>query len=617
MINEDKTDLTQPVSSSEGSETNSDQAGLTTPRCASEPDEQATFVQEKQATFIQKAGDAKTFKAEPLLLIDDRFAVQQEIGRGGIGVTWLALDRRDNDNQVVIKALLERPNEKDGAWVERKFREEGRALSRIDHPGVVKFISSGVMPDGKPYLAMEYVEGDNLRAFIEPEKGVDEFDIAASHIRQLGEAISAAHDAGIYHRDLKPENIMVSFSDGEERIKVIDFGIATVKESLDDKTKATVLAGSARYIAPEQIMGKPTAASDIYALGVIAYEMITGRTPFNPDLRHPLAAMQQLLEMQRKGVRVRPKDLRPSLPDEAQEIILKALSFHPSERHKRADEFGRELASSLIEHDADQLVESHFNQSLASVVPPTRQVSGAQDAPVKEGRTEPAEPGKNLAHRIGLYIAGLLIATTVFFGLWYFKSESNERTGTNPPAEARERILSHWVLAQKYAGRKPVGEPVRLLGGEMYFHTGDELKLFITSADSGHLYLLSEEPTKNGVHYNLLFPTPRANNSTSSIEANAEVATDWIFFEGSARTEKVWVIWSASPIDQLESEIEKWKAPEYLGEIKDTARVTFIGSLLEQNLKTKLQVEQDEANRRMVLKGKGDTIIRALSFTHL
>ncbi len=254
----------------------------------------------------------------------------------------------------------------------------------------------------------------------------------------------------------------------------------------------------------------------------------------------------------------------------------------------------------------------------APVVPPTQQISGEQDASVKEDGIELAEPGRSPARRIGLYIAVLLIAATmVFFGLRYFKSESNERAGTNPPAEARERTLSHWALAQKYTGKKPVGEPVRLIGGEMYFHTGDELKLFVTSADAGHLYILSEEPTKNGIQYNLLFPTPKANDSASYIKANAEIATDWTFFEGSAMTEKVWVIWSASPIDQLESEIEKWKSPRYLGEIKDTTTVTFIRTIIEENLNTKLQVEQDEANRRMVVKGKGDTIVRALSFTHL
>jgi serine/threonine-protein kinase len=207
---------------------------------------------------------------------------------------------------------------------------------------------------------MEFIEGYDLRSQIKPEKGISDFDRIARLTLQLGAAINAAHLAGIYHRDLKPENILIHPGADGEQVKIIDFGIATVKESLDEKTKTTALAGSLRYMAPEQIRGKPTAATDIYALGAIAYEMVTGRAPFNPDLRHPLAALQQLLEMQRQGVRVMPKDLRPSLPEEAQAVILRALAFQASQRYLSANEFGVALATSLTELDEDELTERYL-----------------------------------------------------------------------------------------------------------------------------------------------------------------------------------------------------------------------------------------------------------------
>src|SRR5262249_28081067 len=155
---------------------------------------------------------------------------------------------------------------------------------------------------------------------------------------------------------LKPENVLLArrAAPPGDLVKVIDFGIATVKNTVDEKTRATVLAGSVRYMAPEQLYGKPSASTDIYAMGALAYEMITGRTPFNPDLKHPLAAMQQLIEMQKNGVRVKPQDLRPSLPDEAQQVILKALSFNIADRYQRADDFGNALANALTSHDEDQ-----------------------------------------------------------------------------------------------------------------------------------------------------------------------------------------------------------------------------------------------------------------------
>src|SRR5205823_6779753 len=123
--------------------------------------------------------------------------------------------------------------------------------------------------DNKPFLVMEYIKGGNLRTEIDPTKGLKGgLNRVARLIKQLGKAITAAHSVGVYHRDLKPENIMLAEQeDGSEQVKVIDFGIATVKESYDEKTKATVFAGSLLYMAPEQITGTPIAASDIYALG--------------------------------------------------------------------------------------------------------------------------------------------------------------------------------------------------------------------------------------------------------------------------------------------------------------------------------------------------------------
>jgi class 3 adenylate cyclase len=177
----------------------------------------------------------------------------------------------------------------------------------------------------------------------------------ANFISKLGQAISAAHDVGVYHRDLKPENILLcgrqAGEETEEYVKVIDFGISIVKGSLDEKTRSTVAAGSIRYMAPEQLSGKATKLSDIYAMGLIAYEVITGRLPFNTEEGSRLMAARRLLELQAAGVRVKARDLRPTIPVSADEAILKALSYNPSKRFQRADEFGQELARALMEAD--------------------------------------------------------------------------------------------------------------------------------------------------------------------------------------------------------------------------------------------------------------------------
>jgi serine/threonine protein kinase len=295
-------------------------------------------VRDEQTTIMATLSDVEPPK-EPLL--NNRYLIEKEIGRGGIGVVYFARDTQLHSRPVVIKVLLR--ESLDNEWYKKKFYQEMEALARIDHPGVVGVFDSGEMPDGAPFLVMQFVEGATLRSVITVE-GMP-YEQVAHIARQIGRALSEAHSRGVCHRDLKPENIMLqALSDGEELVKIIDFGIARIKDSqVASNKETTAVAGTIAYMAPEQLYGKPLEASDVYAFGVIAYEMLTGRRPFNPDSPY------NLLEMQRGGVRVLPADLRPGIPLEAQEAILKALSFDPGNRHARARDFGEDLALALIE----------------------------------------------------------------------------------------------------------------------------------------------------------------------------------------------------------------------------------------------------------------------------
>jgi serine/threonine protein kinase len=278
--------------------------------------------------------------------LNARYLIEREVGRGGIGVVYLARDNQLLSKPVVIKVLLVEPGDsEEQLWLKKKFRLEIEALARIDHPGVVGALDVGQMPDGKPYLVMQFVEGTSLRLAMKPEGMA--FDRVAGIVRQIGQALSAAHEKGVYHRDLKPENVMLqTLSEGEEYAKLIDFGIATVKDSQIATTRqTTVVAGTLSYMAPEQLMGRPLPASDIYALGTIAYEMLTGRRPFYPESPY------QLYELQKAGVRIMPADLREGVSEAAQEIILRALSFDPENRQPRARDFGETLAQSLTDRD--------------------------------------------------------------------------------------------------------------------------------------------------------------------------------------------------------------------------------------------------------------------------
>jgi tRNA A-37 threonylcarbamoyl transferase component Bud32 len=294
--------------------------------------------------------DTADFGATPVApsgaLLKDRYLLIRQLNEGGFGTVHLAHDQQMHGRPVVVKIQINQSV--DDPWFERKFNEEVRALSMIDHPGVIVAIDSGRTPDGKPFLVMQYVDGVTLRAVMNPE-GMP-LDRVAGILQQVGHALGAAHEKGVWHRDLKPENLMLQTLGGPgERVRLIDFGIATVADLRNKYQNTTRVAGSFLYMAPEQALGQASAATDIYAMGLIAYEMVTGRKPFIAENTIQLAALQ------RQGVRVKPSDLRPSLPAKAEQLILQSLEFDPLKRPRGARDFGDRLSEALLDSEATRM----------------------------------------------------------------------------------------------------------------------------------------------------------------------------------------------------------------------------------------------------------------------
>ncbi len=273
------------------------------------------------------------------VLVKERYLVESVLGRGGFATTYRAADTHLNSRPVVVKVLLDHRAE--DPWVLKKFSQEMQALARLDHPGIVSALDFGQLADGKPFLVMQFVKGDTLRRAITP-RGMD-LDRVALLIRQLGYALTTAHDAGICHRDVKPENIMLQNSgEADEQTKLLDFGIASIRDSVTTHSKdSSIMSGSWAYMAPEQFDAKSSPLSDLYALGVVAFELATGRTPFNAE------SPMQLVKMQLTGLKITARDLRPGIPEAAEAAILKALSMEPAARHARARDFGEALSAAL------------------------------------------------------------------------------------------------------------------------------------------------------------------------------------------------------------------------------------------------------------------------------
>ncbi|MDP9170723.1 MAG: serine/threonine protein kinase, partial [Acidobacteriota bacterium] len=229
-------------------------------------------------------------------LLKGRYLLESELGRGGFGITYLATDRDVASRKVVVKILNERRAL--DSWYGKKFRGEMEALARIDHPNVVGVIDFGESEAGQQFLVMQFIPGGTLRKTIE-RQGLP-LPAAAEIVRQIGSALTAAHEAGVIHRDVKPDNIMTRATpEGGYQVKLIDFGVATLFAGDDGSATATI-SGTWVYMAPEQFEGKSSPASDIYQMGVVAYEMVTGGVPFQAT--HPAGVALQ----QRDGIRARP-----------------------------------------------------------------------------------------------------------------------------------------------------------------------------------------------------------------------------------------------------------------------------------------------------------------------
>jgi eukaryotic-like serine/threonine-protein kinase len=261
-------------------------------------------------------------KLEAETLVAGRYRLLGRLGSGGMADVWCAEDTM-LDRRVALKFLHERFAQ-DEQFVER-FRREASAAAGLQHPNVVGVFDRGTY-DGSHYIAMEYVEGAALNDLIERGLSVGE---AVEIVRQVLAGARYAHANGIVHRDLKPQNVLV---DAEGRARVTDFGIA--RAGVSEITQTGSVLGTAQYLSPEQAQGLPvTAASDIYSVGVLLYEALTGRVPFEAE--SPVTvALKQVSERPRP-----PSELNPAVSRALDAVVLKALAKDPANRFASAEEF--------------------------------------------------------------------------------------------------------------------------------------------------------------------------------------------------------------------------------------------------------------------------------------
>jgi serine/threonine-protein kinase len=272
---------------------------------------------------------------------DEKYRLDEKLGVGGMGTVYRATHLLI-DRPVAIKVLNSRFVEDEAAQI--RFRREARAAGRLRHANAVTVTDFGTTNDGFVYIVMELLEGRTLREVLAREAPLDTAR-AVSVMLQISAAVGAAHQAGIIHRDLKPANIfIVQRPDTPAAVKVLDFGIAKLAaEALEDDdpmtlTQVGVMIGTPRYMSPEQCDGvQLTPASDVYSLGIILYEMLTGMTPFTGST--PLAVAMK----HSTSPPLPPTEIVATIPRPIEQVVLHALEKNPADRPGNADEFRSEL----------------------------------------------------------------------------------------------------------------------------------------------------------------------------------------------------------------------------------------------------------------------------------
>src|SRR2546426_4932160 len=283
-------------------------------------------------------------RAMQIEVLGDRYQLQDPIGKGGMATIYRGRDLR-MDRTVAVKVLRE-VYSTDPKFV-RRFQVEAKAASALQHPNIVQVYDYG-QTNGNYYIVMELVEGTDLRSYLSSRDVLDvDRAIIIAHDIALG--LGAAHRRGIVHRDVKPQNVLIGI-DGS--IKLTDFGIASVYKDINAERLTTtgMTLGTVQYYAPEQAQGEiVTPAADVYALGIVLYEMLTGRTPFDGDT--PVAvAMQHIQDLPAP-----PTLFNSNIPPALEVIILRCLEKVPEMRFRDGSQLARALES-LADSELSEIV---------------------------------------------------------------------------------------------------------------------------------------------------------------------------------------------------------------------------------------------------------------------
>jgi serine/threonine protein kinase len=522
------------------------------------------------------------------------------LGKGGMGEVYRAHDTR-LDRTVAVKVLpLE--SMRDAERVQR-FEQEAKAASGRNHPNILTIYDFGVA-DGMYYMATEYVEGHTLYELI--SAGAMALVRALDIVIQCANGLAAAHAAGIIHRDIKPHNIMVR-PDGY--VKILDFGLAKLAEKpfASDPNALTAAAGLTApglimgtwlYMSPEQARGlELDAQTDIWSLGAVLYEMVTGKSPFASQTMSDTLA--SILNREPEPLSIYGVDA----PEELKRILAKALAKDQDSRYHSIKDMELDLKQLRKELDLGTARTNRTAPAVPEVMLPGKAAGKQRSSGLSSGRKK------------SLLIASSVLAAALL--VWAVMANRQPSVAPvippAPVAPVPERQLSYSLLVQKMRNGKPYQDTFAATGHEI-FENGWKVRFDFSLPQSGSLYLLNDGPGPAGnQELSVVFPTPSVNNGSAQVMAYRNVQSGWLVFNNHAGREKFWMVWAVKPVLELEQSIQqvsKSRDPV----IHDLKLTQAIRGLLEKSVAATTSIDRE--NKQTSLSGHGDVLVSELELEH-
>jgi len=481
------------------------------------------------------------------------------LGSGGMAEVYLA-QRADGmlKRNVVIKIVGAHLPEKE----RHRFIGEMQAQERLNHPNIAQIFDAGQLEDGRPFMIIEYVEGQSLREMLVDQTSGDRspvalpLEIVAEIAEQACAGLSEAHRKKIVHRDIKPENIVVSREGDKYKVKIIDFGIALPQESgiLPTRIPTAGVIGTPEYISPEQVMPakyyldkpgeRPGYSADIYALGVVIYEMLTGCRPFAGNGHE--VALKHTWE-----IPVAPSKVRPELniPPAVDRVVLKSLAKQPFERQKSIELLAQELRTAI---KTSQELESLTTQP--EVIEPEQNQRSKIVISIASPITSKVARTTYFLALAGILLLGLF-AFLLYVKPWGSHSGPITAATSGSPVYSPATIpISNMNVSLIRLDKRGNENPV---SPQTTFYSGEGVKIHIQADQKGFLYILSRGSSGN---VSILYPDPQIQGGNNQIVKGEVISipTDdgWFKFSKDPGTEMIYLVFAENKTERFIREFE-------------------------------------------------------------